>query len=255
MPKPHDFHTAFERALFEVSPRAVTLDGTDSTMDDARALARDGAPHLAVVVADFQSAGRGRIGRTWVSPPGLGLHATWIVRPDLPVERWTTVPLLAGVAAAEALRARAQVDATLKWPNDLLVGARKIGGILVEAEPPAFLLVGLGINVSHREFPDELASIATSVALEGGRRLDRADLLAATLKNFDAALDEPDGALRRYRELCGTLGERVRVERVNADPIEGVARDIDERGALLVDDGTPGGTLVASGDVHHLRAS
>jgi BirA family biotin operon repressor/biotin-[acetyl-CoA-carboxylase] ligase len=260
MPKPVEFHEAFARALDGVSPNVVTLDETGSTMDDARALAREGAPHLSVVVTDRQRAGRGRLGRAWVSPPRAGLQATWVVRARLPVERWTLVPLMAGVAAAEAVRERTRVRATLKWPNDVLAGgdgddagrgARKLGGILVEAEPPEFLLVGLGVNVGHTSFPPELAEVATSVALEGGIRLDRADLLARAMTNFARALDDVEGTLARYRELCATLGRRVRIERSGAEPLEGVARDIDERGALVLDSGE----VVASGDVVHLRAT
>ena len=249
MPKPTEFHAAFARALRGVVPGAVTLDETASTNDDARTLAREGAPHLTVVVADAQTAGRGRLGRTWSSPRGLGLIASWVARPPLPVERWTLVPLLAGVAAAEAVRARTGVVATLKWPNDLRVGERKLGGILVEAEVPEFVVVGLGVNVSQTVFPEDLAAIATSIALEGGMRLDRADLLAATLREFEEALRDPGAAMERYRALCDTLGRRVRVERAHVEPLEGVARAIDERGALVLDDGT----AVASGDVVHLR--
>lgn len=253
MPKPVEFHEAFARALAGVSPRAVTLDETASTNDDARALAREGAPHGTVVAADAQTAGRGRLGRAWWSRPGEALIASWVVRPALPVEAWTTIPLLAGVAAAEAVRARAKVEVGLKWPNDVTTGgARKLGGILAEAEVPHFVVVGLGVNVSQVAFPAELREIATSLALEGAVRLDRADLLAATLARFDEALADPGAALDRYRALCVTLGRGVRVERPSGEPLEGVARDVDATGALLVESG--GETVaVASGDVVHLR--
>ena len=239
MPKETEFHAAFARALEGISPQVVTLDETGSTNDEARTLARQGAPHLSVVVANYQAAGRGRLDRTWVSPPGMGLMASFVVRPSLPVESWTTIPLLAGVAACDAVRERTKVDAHLKWPNDLVTANGKLGGILVEAEPPGFVIVGLGVNVSHLGFPPGLR--ATSLVLEGALRLDRADLLAATLRGFASA------NLDRYRELCATLGQRVRVERTNGD-VEGVASDVDESGALVVD-----GVAVRSGDVVHLR--
>jgi BirA family biotin operon repressor/biotin-[acetyl-CoA-carboxylase] ligase len=252
VPKATGFHEEFARALAGVSPRVVTLDEVGSTMDEARVLARAGALPGTAVVADHQTAGRGRFGRGWVSPPGLGLHASWVVRPALPIDRWTLIPLLAGVAVAEAVRARTGVEATLKWPNDLLVGARKLGGILVEAEVPEFLVVGLGINVSHLELPEELRETATSLALEGAVRLDRADLFAATLAGFARALADVPEALARYQQLCATLGERVRIERVGAEPLEGVARDVDPSGALVLE--SAGERLrVASGDVVHLR--
>lgn len=252
--KPTEFHAAFARALEGVSPRLVTLDETASTMDDARTLARDGAPHLAVVVADHQTAGRGRLGRGWVSPRGTALAASWVVRPSLPPERWTILPLLTGVAAVRAIRHRTKVPASLKWPNDLRVGERKVGGILAEAEVPRFVVIGLGLNVSHTEFPDELRATATSIAIEDGVRLDRADLLAWTLRYLEEALGDPDAALGFYRRACTTLGAPVRVERIGAPPVEGTARDVDDTGALLVE--TADGTVaVASGDVEHLRAT
>lgn len=239
MPKQTEFHAAFARALAGVSPRVVTLDETSSTNDEVRTLARRGAPHLSVVATNYQTAGRGRLDRSWVSEPGLGLTASFVVRPQLPVDRWTILPLLAGVAACEAIIARTMIEARLKWPNDLITARGKLGGILVEAEPPEFVIVGLGVNVSHLGFPPGLH--ATSLALEGAQRLDRADLLAATLQRFDAA------TLEHYRELCVTLGQRVRVQTHHGD-VEGTATGIDDDGSLLVD-----GAPVRTGDVVHLR--
>jgi BirA family biotin operon repressor/biotin-[acetyl-CoA-carboxylase] ligase len=246
MPKPTEFHEAMAAALTGISPRAVTLDTTRSTNDDARALARDGALHLTVVTAQHQTGGRGRRDRTWHAEPGKSLLATWVVRPSLPAERWTLLPLLAGVATVEAVRARTRVEAVLKWPNDLMVAERKLGGILAEAEPPAFAIVGLGLNVSQQDWPEGLN--ATSLAREDAVRLDRADLLAEVLRRFDAALGDLEGSMTRYRDLCVTLGRTVRVERTGAPPLEGVATDVDARGALVVD-----GVAIAAGDVAHVR--
>jgi BirA family biotin operon repressor/biotin-[acetyl-CoA-carboxylase] ligase len=139
------------------------------------------------------------------------------------------------------------VQAALKWPNDLMVGERKLGGILTEAEPPSFVVVGLGLNVNQTSFDPELT--ATSIALEQGLRLDRADLAAATLQRFQEALDTPDAALQRFRELCTTIGRAVRVERQAQEPIEGVCERIDDDGAIVVS-----GARIAAGDVTHLRA-
>ena len=251
-PKPTEFHAAMARALEGICPRVVTLDETGSTNSDARALARDGAPHLSIVTADTQTAGRGRLDRSWVAEPGKALLASVILRPRMSVDRWTTIPLLVGVAVAEAVRARTQVKAVLKWPNDVLVGERKLGGILVEAEPPSFAIAGLGINVGQTGFAPDLDDIATSLALQGAMRLDRADLLAAVIARLDEALRDEASALERYRSLCETIGRRVRVERAAAEPLEGVAREVDRSGALVVDVG--GGTVsVAAGDVKHLR--
>ena len=252
MPKEQDFHLAFKRALADVSPRVITLDETGSTNDDARALARAGAPHMTVVVADTQSAARGRLGRSWISDPNQALNASWIVRPERPVDGWTVIPLLAGVSAATAVEERAHVDARLKWPNDLFVGARKLAGILTEAEVPQFIVVGLGMNVLQQSFDGERAETATSIAIEGGMRLDRPDLLAATLAHFNDGLRDPLKALDRYRHLCLTIGQTVRIERATGDPVSGFARAIDDTGALVVETAR-GDVRIASGDVVHLR--
>ena len=252
MPKEQDFHLAFKRALADVSPRVVTLDETGSTNDDARALARAGAPHMTVVVADTQSAARGRLGRSWISDPNQALNASWIVRPERPVDAWTTIPLLAGVAAVDAVKKRAHVEARLKWPNDVFVGARKLAGILTEAEVPNFVIVGLGMNVLQQSFEADRADAATSLAIEGAKRLDRPDLLAATLQRFAEALGDPAAALGHYRQLCVTIGQTVRVERATGDPVSGFARAIDDTGALVLET-QRGDMRVASGDVVHLR--
>lgn len=251
MPKPSDIRSALARALADVAPAVEVRERTRSTNDDAKDLARAGAAHLTVVVADAQTQGRGRRGRRWEAEPGTALLASWVIRPSLPPERWPVLPLLAGLACAEAVRARTGVAADLKWPNDLLVGDRKLGGILVEAEPPAFAIAGVGINVSQAALPAALAGTATSIALEGGARLDRADLLAGILRSFEAALAEPAAALERYRALCATLGRRVRVLR-DRDQMEGVAVDVDAGGALRLRTGA-GEETIAAGEVEHLR--
>lgn len=252
MPKEQDFHLAFKRGLAGVSPRVVTLDETRSTNDDARALARAGAPHMTVVVADTQSAARGRLGRSWRSDPRQALNASWIVRPELSVDGWTVMPLLAGVAAADAVQGRTNVEARLKWPNDVLVGTRKLAGILTEAEVPDFIIIGLGMNVMQTTFDDDRADTATSIAIEGGLRLDRPDLLADTLRRFGEAMRDPAVALNRYRTLCITFGQTVRVERATGDQVSGYARAIDDTGALVVETAA-GDVRIASGDVVHLR--
>jgi len=252
MPKEQDFHLAFKRALADVSPRVVTLDETRSTNDDARALARAGAPHMTVVVADTQSAARGRLGRNWTSDPQQALNASWIVRPEFSVDGWTVIPLIAGVAAVEAVKHRTGIGARLKWPNDVLVGARKLAGILAEAEVPDFIIIGLGMNVMQTAFDDERAETATSIAIEGGSRLDRPDLLADALQRFRDGMRDPAGALNRYRHLCVTFGQTVRVQRATGDPVSGYARAIDDTGALVVET-SAGDVRIASGDVVHLR--
>lgn len=199
----------------------------DSTNRVAGDLARAGAPDGIVVLADHQTAGRGRRGRTWESRPGGALLVSVILRPAPAL-----VTLGAGVAAAEACEAVAGVSVGLKWPNDLLLDGAKLGGILTELVAAA-AVVGLGVNLAW----------APAGAARLGRGVGRDDLLEA----FLARLDAPGDVLARYRARCTTLGRTVRVE-LSDRTVEGLATDVDETGRLLVD-----GTAIAAGDVVHLR--
>jgi len=229
----------------------VRLDTVDSTQSVAFALAERGASDRTVVVADQQLAGRGRRGRTWRAPAGTSLLASIIVRPRLAQSLLPTLSLTTAVAAAEALRRVARVDARLKWPNDVLVADKKIAGILLEsrlgggphpagaaqAGSSVVTIVGVGINLGQREFPPDLAATATSVALETGHAPSRESVLAAMLEEFDAwrarLEGEGFGSVREaWRRLSDTLGRRVTV-----DGITGVAADLDADGALLIDVG------------------
>ena len=199
----------------------------DSTNRLAADLARAGAPDGLVVGADHQTAGRGRRGRTWQSRPGASLLVSVVLRPAPAL-----VTLAAGVAAAEACEAVAGIQVALKWPNDLLIGQAKLGGILSELVAGA-AVVGLGLNLAWA--PAGAASLGPGV--------DRSALLHAYLGRLDTAGD----VLARYRDRCTTLGRCVHVE-VPGGSIEGVATDVDEDGRLLVE-----GRAVAAGDVVHLR--
>lgn len=199
----------------------------DSTNRVAAGLARAGAPDGLVVGADHQTRGRGRRGRTWESRPGSALLVSVVLRPVPGL-----VTLAAGLAAADACQAVAGVAATLKWPNDILAGDAKLGGVLSELVGDA-VVVGLGVNLTWAP--------AGGACLGPG--VDRDALLAAYL----AALDEPAGVLARYRPRCSTLGRRVRVELPGATVV-GTAEDVDDEGRLVVD-----GRPVSAGDVVHLR--
>jgi BirA family biotin operon repressor/biotin-[acetyl-CoA-carboxylase] ligase len=198
-----------------------------STNRVAADLARAGAPDGVVVGADHQTAGRGRRGRTWESRPGTSLLVSVVLRP-VP----SLVTLAAGVAAAEAAEAVAGVRVDLKWPNDLLVGEAKVGGILTELVDGA-AVVGLGVNLAWA--PDGAARLGPGV--------DREALLRAYLD----ALDAPADALARYRRRCATLERPVRVE-LPGETVEGLAEEVDEDGRLVVD-----GREITVGDVVHLR--
>jgi BirA family biotin operon repressor/biotin-[acetyl-CoA-carboxylase] ligase len=199
----------------------------DSTNRLAADLARAGAPDGVVVGADHQTAGRGRRGRAWESRPGASLLVSVVLRPAPAL-----VTLAAGVAAADACAAVAGVDVGLKWPNDLLVGGAKLGGILSELVGDA-AVVGLGLNLAW----------APAGAAMLGSGVERDVLLHAYL----AGLGTPGDVLDRYRRRCSTLGRRVRVE-LPGGSFEGVASDVDEHGRLLVD-----GRPVAAGEVVHLH--
>lgn len=181
---------------------------TDSTNTDAVEAARADAPHGSVYLADEQLAGRGRGGNTWHSAAGDGLYVSVLLRPRLPVARLPLLPLAAGLAAAEAVRAVCGVVVDLRWPNDILLGSRKAGGILVEAQTKdraiAYAVIGIGINVHQREFPLDLATAATSLDLEAHRRIGRQPLLAALLKSL-----EREALALEDQAACAAIPARV----------------------------------------------
>jgi BirA family transcriptional regulator, biotin operon repressor / biotin---[acetyl-CoA-carboxylase] ligase len=238
---------------------------TGSTNADLLARAAAGEPEGAVLAAEHQSSGRGRLGRTWTSPPRAALTFSVLLRPSVPRARLGWLPLLAGVAVAAAVRAVAAVDAQLKWPNDVLVGPRKLGGILAEAAGDA-VVVGTGVNVSTG--PAELPPpgpgglAATSLAIEGAAAADRAVLLAEILAGLErryrawsAVLGDTErsGLRAEYTGLCGTLGRRVRVELPGGRVLDGVAAALDTDGRLLVSVPPDADLPVAAGDIVHLR--
>jgi BirA family transcriptional regulator, biotin operon repressor / biotin---[acetyl-CoA-carboxylase] ligase len=233
---------------------------TGSTNADLLAEAARAAPEGVVLAAEAQSAGRGRMGRSWVSPPGAALTFSVLLRPaQVPPARWGWVPLLAGVAVARSLQAEARVEAGLKWPNDVLADSAKLAGILAEQYGGA-IVVGAGINVSADR--DELpVSGATSLALRGASCLDRGRLLARLLTELErwylawtGELGDADasGLRAEYRGLCQTLGRQVRVTMPGGRVVTGVAADVDTEGRLVVRT-ADGLAPVSAGDVVHVR--
>jgi len=233
-----------------------------STNDVAKQLAEEGAAHGEAVIAERQTAGRGRRGRAWDSPAGKNLYLSVVLRPDLPPQRAPELTLVASVALCDVVR-QAGVEAGIKWPNDLLARGRKLAGILTElaAEPDTvqWVVLGMGVNLNVRaeDFPDDLREQATSLAIERGQPAPRALFTAALLARLEEWLDrhaaEGFGPVREaWRERSATLGREVRVE-VEGREVTGVAEDLDETGALLVRCGKRL-ERVTSGDVQLLRA-
>lgn len=247
------------------------VDSTGSTNADLLAAAADGAADRTVLVAGEQTAGRGRRDRTWVSPPGTGVYLSVLVRPStVPAERLGTLALVAGLALMHAATETAGVDATLKWPNDLLVGPdrAKAAGVLSEVVPDAAgqaAVVGVGFNVTalpEGAEPGPGGLVPGSFADAGAKVTDRTELTASFLRAFQELeavwrLNDGDversGVLSGYREACGSIGQRVRAELPDG-ALTGVAVDVDPTGRLLIklDDGTP--KAVSAGDVVHLKA-
>jgi BirA family transcriptional regulator, biotin operon repressor / biotin---[acetyl-CoA-carboxylase] ligase len=233
---------------------------TGSTNADLLAAALSGAAEGVVLAAEAQSAGRGRMGRRWVSPPRAALTFSVLLRPAaVPPAHRGWVPLLAGVAVASALRAVASVDASLKWPNDVLVNDAKLAGILAE-QSGAAIVVGAGINVSTRR--DELpVAGSTSLVLEGAACTDRDRLLAGVLGEFErwylawagqAGDADGCGLRQEYQRRCGTLGRQVRVSLPGGKTVTGTASGVDETGRLVVRSAS-GLMQVSAGDVIHVR--
>lgn len=216
---------------------------TGSTNSDALAAARGGAPHGSVFFADEQTAGRGRGDHAWHSAAGEGVYVSVVLRLPIPMLRLTLLPLAAGLAAADAIRQGANLFADLRWPNDLLIGPRKAGGILVESHTEggavAFAVVGIGLNVHQRDFAPNLATPGTSLDLEAGRIVSRQALLIALLKSLDreasALLDEAESrAIPMHAEQVSTWMRGRRVEVHGPQACTGVTEGLDENGFLRV---------------------
>lgn len=217
---------------------------TASTHDDLRALAQSGAAHGTLVAADQQTAGRGRLGRAWLSAPGENLAVSMLLRPDAELSVIATLPLVTGLAVSDAVdtvlgAARSRV----KWPNDVRVDGRKVAGVLVEGslrgDQLAWLLVGVGVNVRGEEPPAAVRDLATTLRQVAGRDVDRSAVLAAMVTalegRYETLFTRGFGALHdALRRRCDTLGARVTV-----GDVTGVAEDIADDGALLLrtDDG------------------
>jgi BirA family biotin operon repressor/biotin-[acetyl-CoA-carboxylase] ligase len=231
------------------------LPETGSTNEVCAVAGREGEPEGLVVVAESQTRGRGRLDRSWISPPRAGLTFSMLLRPAVPAARLPWLPLLVAVAAARETSRRCELDVRLKWPNDLLVGGQKVGGVLAEATGGA-VVAGLGLNVSTRreELPYEGA---TSLAIETGGVVDRSPLLLALLRSIGpayldwvAAGGSSVAVRAAYLRLSDTIGRDVSVSLPGGEVVTGTASDVDEDGRLVV-----GGRAISAGDVTSVRGA
>ena len=216
---------------------------TGSTNTDALAAAREGAPHGSVFFTDEQTAGRGRGNHDWHSAAGQGLYVSVILRPEIALQDMPLIPLAAGLAAAQAIAITAGREVDLRWPNDLLIGPRKAGGILVESKTesgsPAFAVVGIGINVHQHSFDPDLSTPATSLDIESGRTINRQVLLISLLESLQHetwALQDPGlraAITARVAYMSSWVANR-RVEVHGPQACTGITAGLDEHGFLLV---------------------
>lgn len=219
-------------------------DTLPSTNLQAKLDAENGAAEGTLIVADMQTAGRGRKGRGWNSPGGTNVYFTLILKPDCGVQQASMVTLVMGIAVAEGIRATCGVEAGIKWPNDIVVNGRKICGMLaemsVERDFIHYIVAGVGINVGDQDFPPEIAQTATDLWKECGQKVSRSELIVNVMKSFEACYSDFGksgglGGLRdRYNSLLINRDREVRV----LDPkgeFRGISRGINEKGELLVE--------------------
>jgi BirA family transcriptional regulator, biotin operon repressor / biotin---[acetyl-CoA-carboxylase] ligase len=255
--------------------RIELFDGLPSTNREAVQLAQAEVEHGTVVAADSQTAGRGRLSRTWFSPPGANLYCSIILRTARPMERLTEwlswLPLISALAAAEAIEQVSSIHVSVKWPNDLLISEKKVGGILCESGTGArsgpFQIIGIGINVNldHDDWPADLRDSATSIWQERKVVIDRNRLLAQLLHELEQCLDElvthgTSQLALAYCQRCTTIGHTVRATLGNGSPVVGLAEGIDQDGSLRVrtqatqpGSGTPEVVLLRVADIIHVR--
>jgi BirA family transcriptional regulator, biotin operon repressor / biotin---[acetyl-CoA-carboxylase] ligase len=247
---------------------AVRFDEvTGSTNATCAELAANGAPEWTLVAAGHQTAGRGRVDRSWKDRPGKALLFSVLLRPRIAPEVAGLLPLLAGAAMAEAVRERAGVRAGCKWPNDVMVGSRKAGGILAEASVQGDELrhVVLGVGMNLGAVPPDVGRAASVPGVDPGALLEEFLVrLHRTYRPHDDEVDDEvdDGVddgfaasvLTAWRRVSVTLGRRVRATGAGGRDVVGVAVDVDERGGLVVEGADGGRSIVAFGEVDHLRS-
>lgn len=233
------------------------FDVTDSTNLRAKQLAEEGSCHGTLVVADRQDAGRGRRGKSWASPAGTSVYMSLLLKPEIKPGSAAMLTLIAGLSVARAIREYAGISPQIKWPNDIVINGKKVCGILAELsteiEQIHYVVVGIGINVRNREFPEEIAPIATSLVLEGREEIRRAELIERVCRFFEYYYEifcktyDLSALCQEYNEYLVNRGRQVKV----LDPqksFEGKALGITDKGELVVET-EEGEKLVSAGEV------
>ena len=226
-----------------IGNRVYFAEEVDSTNTWGKRLAEEGAPHGTLIVADEQTQGRGRRGRSWKSPKGTNISMTLILRPDLEPSRASMLTIVMGLSVAQGLKELLELPIEIKWPNDAVLNGHKLCGILTEMSAQIdyinYVVVGTGINVNLPEIPEDLKEIATSLLIETGHTVNRAEVIGAVMRafarNYESFIETGDlsGLRDAYNEILANRDRQVRVLDPK-DPYEGVALGINPRGELLV---------------------
>lgn len=229
----------------------------DSTNTKAKELAEEGHPSGTLVVADRQTAGKGRRGRSWESPTGIGIFMTLMLKPEINPNNASMLTLVAAMATTRAIRRVTGVPAMIKWPNDIVMNGKKVCGILTEMSAQFdyinHIVIGIGINVHNEDFPEEIAKTASSLYLESGQHIHRASLIEAFLEEFEDVYaeylktEDMEGLQKEYDAMLVNRGRQVRVLDPK-EPFEGKAMGITKKGELIVDT-WESRKLVSSGEV------
>lgn len=241
-----------------LGPSLHIQESVDSTNNWAKRLAEDGAPQGTVVIANEQTAGKGRRGRKWVTPKGAAAAFSILLRPDMPPERASMLTLVKGLSVAQAISSLYGLEAKIKWPNDVIVSDKKICGILTEMSAQVdyinYIVIGTGINTNLKEFPEEIRDKATSLLIETGEKAMRAELIGAVLERFEGNYEvfsktwDLEGLLEAYNDVLVNLDREVRVLEPKNE-YTGIARGINAMGELLVEREDGQITRVYAGEV------
>jgi BirA family biotin operon repressor/biotin-[acetyl-CoA-carboxylase] ligase len=240
-----DIEIGYQLKTRVIGRKIYAYRSVKSTNDIAAGMAQSGEPEGTIVTAEEQTRGRGRLGRSWHSPPGCGIYVSIILRPRFKPEMAPGLAVMTALALADTISAVSKGDIKIKWPNDILIGGRKVAGILTELSAEKkrveYVVIGVGVNVNHKadDFPSELRSIATSLRIANRRKVGRVNLLKRLLENFEKEYrryhkGQLAASRRKIRRYSSLLGSYVRL-RFGNKTVEGIAVDIDHTGALIIE--------------------